>query len=160
MFKKFHKLLLLLILFTFVNGSEVNLNKLIEQAKSQNKFILFFHHIPGCPYCSTMLDENFKDPKILEIINKDFIYVDIYTGNTNTIIFKDFKGTPSEFSKYIGAFAYPATLFMDAEGKVIHKAIGYRNIDEYIADITYISTLSYNEMKFEAYKWKLDFEKD
>ncbi|MEA3497789.1 MAG: thioredoxin fold domain-containing protein [Campylobacterota bacterium] len=160
MFKKLRKLLLLFILFTFVNGSEVDLNKVLEQAKNQNKFILFFHHIPKCPYCSSMIDENFKDSKILEVINKNFIYVDIYTADTNTIRFKDFKGTAREFSKYIGAFAYPATLFMDAEGKVIHKAIGYRNIDEHIVDITYISTKSYKKMKFEAYKWKLDFEKD
>ncbi|MEA2017580.1 MAG: thioredoxin family protein [Campylobacterota bacterium] len=160
MFKKFEKFLLLLILFTFVNGADVDLNKVLEKAKNQNKFIMFFHHIPKCQYCKSMIDENFKDPKILKLINNNFIYVDIYTAGTNTIIFKGFKGTPSEFSKFIGAFAYPATLFMNSNGKVIHKSIGYRNVDEHIVDITYISTRSYKDMKFEAYKWKLDFEKD
>ncbi len=160
MFKKLGKFLLLLILFTFANGTEVDLNKLIVQAKNQNKFIMFFNHIPGCPYCKAMLDENFKDPKILEVINKNFIYVDIYTADTNIITFKDFKGTYRKFSKYIGAVAYPATIFMDTDANVIHRAIGYRNIDEHLTDITYISTKSYKKMKFEPYKEKLDFEKD
>ncbi len=157
MYKKF---LLLLLLLTFVNGNEIDINKLVVEAKEQNKFILFFHHVPGCPYCKAMLDENFKDENILKIVNKDFIYVDIYTADEDTIIFKDFSGNHKEFSKYIGAFAYPATVFMNQGGEVIHRAIGYRNIDEHITDITYISTKSYKTMNFQTYKEKRDFEKE
>ncbi|MEA3372523.1 MAG: thioredoxin family protein [Campylobacterota bacterium] len=160
MFKKLVTSFLMLILFTFANSAEVDLNKHLETAKNQNKFIMFFHHIPGCPYCQRMIEENFKDPNILKVVNKNFIYVDIYTADTDPVVFKDFAGTHKEFSSYIGAVAYPATVFMDKNGKVLHRAIGYRNIDEHFADITYISTESYKKMDLESYKEKLDFEKD
>lgn len=156
----FGKFLLFLLLIICVNGTEIDINKLVIEAKKQNKFIMFFHHVPGCPYCQAMLDENFKDENILQILNKDFIYVDIYTADKDTIVFKDFSGNHKEFSQYIGAFAYPATVFMNKEGKVIHIAIGYRNIDEHITDITYISTKSYETMNFQTYKEKRDFEKE
>lgn len=160
MFKKFTKFFLILILVTFAHSTEVNLNKLLQEAAKQNKFIMLYHHIPGCPYCKRMLDENFKDPNILDVINKDFIYVDIYTADAGPVKFKDFTGTHKEFSVYIGAAAYPATIFLNSKGEVVHRAIGYRNSDEHFADITYISTKSYQTMDLESYIEKLEFEKE
>lgn len=160
MLKNLMKSFLLLILFTYAHSVEIDLDKLLLQAKSQNKSIMIFHHIPGCPYCKRMLDENFKDSKILGAIHKDFIYVEIYTADTDKVKFKDFIGTHKEFSAYIGAVAYPATIFINQQAEVVHRAIGYRNIDEYFAEITYISSKSYKTMDLEAYIGKLEFEKD
>jgi len=160
MLKKFVKYFLLLMLLTNVYSVEVDIDKLLQQAKKQNKLIMYFHYIPGCFYCKRMLDENFKDPNILEVVNKNFIYVDIYTEDKGLVKFKKFSGTHKEFSVYIGAVAYPATIFMNSEGEVLHRAIGYRNIDEHFADITYISTKSHKTMDLESYKEKLEFEKD
>lgn len=160
MLKTVIKSFFLLMLFTHAHATEVDVNKLLEEAKKQNKHIMFFHHVPGCPYCKRMQDENFKDPALLEIIHKNFILVDIYTADKDTVTFKEFADTHKAFSKHIGAVAYPATLFMDSEGKIVHRAIGYRNIDEHFADITFISSKNYKTMDLEAYREKLEFEKD
>jgi len=152
--------ILLMVFFTFVDAIEVNLNKILQEAKDQNKTVMLFHHIPNCSYCKRMLDENFKDPTILKVIDKNFIYVDIFTADKDKVTFKDFNGTHKEFSVYIGAVAYPATIFIDDKAKVIHRAIGYRNLDEYFAELTYISSKSYKTMDLESYILKLEFEKD
>lgn len=154
------KSFLLLVLFTNAHAAEVNVDKLLQEAKDQNKSLMFFHHIPGCPYCKRMLDENFKDETILNVVNENFIYVDIYTADKDSVTFKKFSGTHKEFSVYIDAVAFPATIFMNSNGNVTHRAIGYRNIDEHFADITYISTKSYKTMSLESYIEKLEFEKD
>lgn len=151
---------LFFIIVVSSNAADIDINKLIQTAKQQNKHIMFFHHIPGCPYCKAMLDESFQDDSILDVINKNFLYVDIYTANKDDIIFKDFQGSFKEFSTYIGAFVYPSTIFMNNDGEVIHTAIGYRNIDEYYAEITYVSTENYKKMDLESYILKLEFEKD
>lgn len=158
MLKKLVKPLLLLFIFTILNATNIDLDKIVEVAKNQNKQILIFHHIPGCPYCKAMLTENFKDGTILKEIDKNFIYVDIFTADKDIVKFKDFRGTHKDFSAYIGAVAYPATIFMDAEGKVIYRSIGYRNIDEYLPELKYISTRSYEKMDLESYKTKLELE--
>jgi thioredoxin-related protein len=152
--------MLLLVVVTFANSAEVDVDKLLQKAKKQNKFIMFFHHIPGCPYCKSMLEENFKDPGIVKVMDEHFIYAEIYTADTNPVIFQDFLGTHKEFSDHIGAVAFPATVFMNSEGEVVHGAIGYRNIDEHFADITYVSTKSYKSMDLESYIHKLEFEKE
>ncbi len=105
-----------------------------------------------------MLDENFKDATILREIDKNFIYVDIFTANKGSVKFNDFEGSYKEFSAHIGAFVYPSTIFMNDKGEVVHRAIGYRNVDEYFTEITYISTKSYKTMDLESYVLKLEME--
>ena len=152
------KSLLLFLLISSANGNDIDINKFIQVAKKQNKHIMFFHHIPGCPYCKAMLDENFKDANILKEIKNNFIYIDIYTANKNKIKYKNFEGSYKEFSKLVGAFVYPSTIFMDDNGKIVHKSIGYRNIDEYIVDIKYVSTKHYKKIDLETYIEKLELE--
>jgi len=149
---------LFFILASTSYGVDIDVNKLIQIAKKQNKQIMFFHHIPGCPYCKGMLDENFKNATILKEIDKNFIYVDIFTANKDSVRFQDFKGTYKEFSKYMGAVAYPATVFMNNEGKIVHRAIGYRNVNEHSAEIRYVSTKSYKTMDLESYITKIELE--
>ena len=155
---------LLFIFFTFTvianANSFININEKIEQAKKEKKDIMFFFHIPNCPYCKGMIDENFKDKAIVKLIQEYFILVDIYTEDTKKVIFKNFKGSTREFAKHIGAYAYPATLFMGQNGLVSHTAIGYRNIQEYIFEIKYIATNSYKEMKLDEFILKMELEDD
>ena len=140
------------------SATDIDVDRLLQTAKKQNRQIMFFHHIPGCPYCKTMLTENFKDKRILKEIDKNFVYVDIYTENKGVIKFRDFKGSHKEFSKYLGAFVYPSTIFMDDKGEVVHRAIGYRNMDEYFSEMRYVSSQSYKTMDLESYLQKLEME--
>ena len=159
--KSFIKILLLISIFIgTIEAKPINVNQILQMAKQKDKKIMFFFHIPYCHYCESMLDENFKDKNTLKYIKKYFILVDIYSTKKQIVIFKNFKGTHKEFAKYLNTKAVPATFFMDKEGKIIHKAIGYRNIDEYLVEMKYVSTNSYKSQQFEAFKQKLEFESD
>ena len=154
--------IVILIIFSInLNASEIiNIDSKVKVAKNENKFIMIFFHVPYCRYCESMLDNNFKDKKTLTAIKKKFILVDIYTANKATVVFKNFKGTTKEFAKHIGAFAYPATLFLDENGNTIHTAIGYRNLKEYLSEIKYIATKSYGKISLEQFRENLEFNED
>ncbi len=155
--KKLLKILLLLsTLFVFSNANDININKVLKN----NKQIMFFFHIPRCPYCERMLDNNFKDEEILSEINKNFTLIDIYSADDGIITFNDFSGDRKEFAKYIGGSVVPATLFMDIDGKIIHKAIGYRNIQEHLAEIKYVGTKSYLKTNLETFIQELEFNEE
>ncbi|RLA81247.1 MAG: hypothetical protein DRG78_09540 [Epsilonproteobacteria bacterium] len=138
----------------------IDIDKKVKQAQKEKKAIMFFFHIPRCPYCKSMIDENFHDKTILALIKENFILVDIYTANTKNVVLKRFKGSSKKFAQHIGATAYPATLFMDSNGKVFYKAIGYRNIHEYINEIKYITTNSYKKMELDEFIIKMEIEND
>ena len=157
----FRFLLLFSSLVVIANANNIiDIDKKITQAQADKKRVMFFFHIPNCPYCKGMLDENFHDKTILKLIKENFVLVDIYTADKRDVVFKDFKGSTKEFAKHIGANAYPATLFMDTNGKVFYKAIGYRNIQEYIFEIKYITTNNYNNMKLDEFILKMEMEDD
>ena len=155
------KLIIVLSLITSLTADQlVDINSKIEMAKNEEKKVMFFFHIPHCPYCKAMLDENFKDKKILNIIEKSYILIDMYTADNTTVVFDDFKGNVKEFAKYIGALAYPATIFLDESGKTVHKAIGYRNIKEHLTDMKYISTKRYKTKDLESFAIHLELNED
>lgn len=124
----------------------------------KKKELMIFFHIPNCPYCERMLNENFKDKKVLDLIEKNFVLVDIYTATKKQIITKSFKGDAKEFAKYTKAIAYPATVFIDTKGKVFYKAIGYRNIQEYIYELNYIISEDYKKMPLDEFVVKMEME--
>lgn len=155
------KLFLCLFLFiSITSAKDLNINALAHSAKEQNKQLMFFFHIPNCPYCERMLKENFKDKETLYEINKSFIFVDIYTKDEGLVFFKDFKGTRKEFAKEMKVFTYPTTNFTSASFKLIHTARGYRNTNEYLSEIKYINTKSYKKMDLETFTEELEFAKD
>lgn len=149
------------VLFFSINifaNNVIDINKKIEEAKKEKKDLMIFFHIPDCPYCKRMLDENFKDDTIIKLIDKSFILIDIYTADKRDIIFKEFKGSPKEFAKHTKATAYPATLFIDTDSKVFYKAIGYRNTQEYVYELKYVINNSYKEMPLDEFIVKMEIE--
>ena len=159
--KKLIKVLLLIsTLCTLSIADDLNINKVLKQAHKENKQVMFFFHIPRCPYCESMLDENFKDEDVLKEIENNFILIDIYSVDKGTVSYHDFKGDRKEFAKYLGARVVPATIFMDISGKITHKAIGYRNIDEYLVDLKYVGTKSYNSIGLEEFAEELELSEE
>ena len=159
--KSLLSIVILIIFSVNLNASEIiDIDSKVKLAKKETKAIMMFFHVPYCRYCESMLDNNFKDKKTLDEIKNNFILVDIYTANKSKVKFKDFEGSTKEFAKYIGAFAYPATIFLDENSKTIHSSIGYRNIQEYLSEIKYIATKSYGKISLEKFREDLEFSED
>ncbi|RLA78020.1 MAG: hypothetical protein DRG78_16070 [Epsilonproteobacteria bacterium] len=159
----FKIIVLILSLSTFVLASaveDIDINNKIKLAKQQNKHLMIFFHIPRCPYCKSMLNENFKDKEILAHIKKNFILIDLYTADDTFISYGDFDGNIKEFATHIGAFASPATVFINIDKKVVFKSIGYRDTQGLLAEMKYVATKSYDTIPFKEYKEKLEFESD
>jgi len=159
--KSILKILLFISMISTVSfAKDLDINKLVEEAKVQKKDLMFFFHIPECPYCERMLKKNFKDKEVLSEIKKSFVFVDIYTASQTPVVYKDFKGTQKEFAKFMNIKTYPTTLFTDTNLKVLYSSLGYRNIIEYMYEIQYVSTDSYKTKDLQTFADDLEFEKD
>jgi len=83
------------LLATGVNW-EKDYNSGVKAAMNENKPMLFISSRHTCKYC-VMLDENtLQDPKVVEVLNRDFIAVTSYSDE-NDYMPKDLwrPGTPS-----------------------------------------------------------------
>jgi len=128
-------------------ANDINLDKLIKEAKKTNKHILVYLHISGCPYCNKMEEFTFDDDTVSEAIEKDFIFVNINVKNKGLVSFDDFKGSKLDFSKRISDSMYPSSLFFDKKGELVYEEIGYRDEDKFLKTLKLVSTKDYNNIE-------------
>lgn len=107
-----------------------------------------------------MIEFTLKDADIALEIERNFVFVDLYTQESGTIIFKEFKGSRKAFAKSLGYDFYPTTVFIDNKKNIINITPGLREQDYYMNVLKYISTKKYEEMEFETYIDTLDFDSD
>ncbi len=139
-------MLLTVVSMNFAN--DINLNKLVVEAKKTNKHILVFLHIPGCNYCLNMQEFTFDDEMVIAAIKKDFIFVDMNVRDEGLVTFDDFKVSKLKFAKEIGYPMYPSCLFFDQNGELVYDAVGYRDENRFLQILKFVSSKSYDDVEF------------
>lgn len=164
MFKKI--LLPTILLFLFVATQKIGLaqddNKgihftdaswqtLLAKAKSEHKLIFMDAHTTWCGPCKWMDKNVFPDSEVGAIYNHNFI--NAYTDME--------KGEGIELRKKYQVRAYPTYLFINGDGKVVHKAVGQSKIDEFIQfgldALSPTHNLQYFEKNYLANDTNFDF---
>jgi len=142
--KRFILILLTVVSMTF--ASDVNLDKLVVEAKKTNKHILVFLHITGCNYCLKMQEWTFDDEKVIAAIKKDFIFVDINVRDKGLVSFDNMKISKLKFAKEIGYPMYPTCLFFDKNGELVYDEVGYRDEEKFLKTLQLVSSKAYNDL--------------
>lgn len=154
---------IILVLLVFVNlcfAASLNLDKASDKAKSLNKDILVFFHMTSCPYCKSMLNENFKDAKTLEYISENYISTNVDIKIKEKVKFKNSSFKNKKFADKFSIFSYPSSLFLDKDLNVIYTDYGYKNTDEFLVLLKFVRTRSFKSMEIDDFANNLEFEND
>jgi len=130
---------------TFAN--DINLDKLVIEAKKTNKHILVFLHTTGCDYCLRMQEFTFDDEMVNATIEKDFIFVDINVKDNGFVMYDNFKVSKLKFAKETGYPMYPSCLFFDKNGELVYDEVGYRNEHQFLETLQLVSSKAYNDVE-------------
>ena len=122
-----NKLLLILIIPALCSSQGINFQnntfeELLEIAKQENKILFVDAYAQWCVPCKNMSQNVFPDSLIGEFYNANFINakIDMEAGEGLNIAFN------------YDVSAYPSLLFIDGNGKLLHKAVGFQNPEELI----------------------------
>lgn len=99
---------------TTILFQQVNHAHLFELAKKEQKGVMLYFHFDGCGACVKMEKTTFRDPKVVEYYNNNFINVEINTR----------KGEGIEINKTYNVEMHPTFLFFDHSGNETHKMVG------------------------------------
>lgn len=139
--KKLLSLLLLFPLFSLAQGikfeEELTWKQVLAKARAENKYIFIDAFATWCGPCKTMEIKTFSNDTIGEYINKNFIPVRLQfdtTVNDNEKV-KVWHSLSREFSKDFKITSYPTYLFFDQNGNILHKAIGFKKISDFLSVI-------------------------
>lgn len=92
----------------------------LAEAKRQNKPVFVDIYTTWCGPCKKMAKEAFPDAKVGGKFNANFVSYQIDAE----------KGEGVQIAKKYSVEAYPTTLYVSADGDLIHRAIGYGGIQE------------------------------
>ncbi|MGB3800719.1 MAG: thioredoxin family protein, partial [Lewinella sp.] len=88
---------------------------LLSQAKQDQKLIFIDAYTTWCGPCKMMDAKVFPDPEVAEVFNERFINAK----------FDMEQGEGLSLASRYSVAAYPTYLFVDGDGELVHKAVGY-----------------------------------
>ena len=104
---------------TFFQGTW---DEALTKAEKEHKVIFLDAYAAWCGPCKLLKRNVFSDPNVGAYYNENFINmaIDMEKGNG-----------PKIASKY-GVRVYPTLLYVNGDGSVVNKAVGYHNSDQLI----------------------------
>jgi thioredoxin-related protein len=94
----------------------------LAQAKSEKKLIFWDAYTTWCGPCKMMTRNTFPDAQVSSFFNKNFVNLKMDME----------KGEGPNLMKQYSIMAYPTLLFINGDGKVIHKALGYHDASQFL----------------------------
>lgn len=101
-------------------NSTSDLTQAINDAKTENKKILLIFDQDNCYYCDLFKEDTLSNSEVQEILNKNYIVVDIDINKEGSIA-----------SKY-KIYGTPSTIFLNKNTKELHRIEGYVPADEFL----------------------------
>jgi len=150
-------LILIISLQTISSAKVINIDTISNQAASQNRQLMIFFHMTYCGYCKKMIRTTLSDKKTAQKIEKNFTLLSLNINKSDSIIYKNFKGSIHAFARSLKITLYPSTIFIDESNKVIGKIEGYRGVKSFSTLIEYFSTKSYKTMDLDSFINEIDF---
>src|SRR5579863_1166657 len=105
------------------------------KAKAENKNIFIDCFATWCGPCTAMKKSVFPNEKLGEYMNAHFVSVEVQMDSSASDDeqvkqwYTDAKAILQQYKIY----AFPTFLFFSPEGKIIHRDLGFRKADEFIA---------------------------
>lgn len=109
---------------TGISFSKLKLETAMKLAKKEKKLIFIDAYTSWCRPCKIMAATAFKDEKVANTFNKQFVNlkVDMEKNADGTFIARKYK-----------VQAYPTLLFIDSKGNLIKKAIGMQSASQLLS---------------------------
>jgi thioredoxin-related protein len=116
----------------------------IEEAKDEDKYLMLYMHLSGCPYCYKMIEEGFKDSTNTQIIKDNFDVVAInIRGNKEVTLKEDMTMTEDQVRDHYKVRFTPTIVFLDHNNKMVHKVNGYRSPENFRHALNFVKSRAY-----------------
>jgi len=105
-----------------IEFSSKSFSELKAQAKQENKVIFIDAYTTWCGPCKMMAKNVFTDTEVAETYNSQFINAKIDME----------KGEGIDIAQEYGVVAYPTYLFVNGDGELVHRGLGYIPASDFI----------------------------
>lgn len=95
----------------------------LASAKKEHKLVFMDAYTTWCGPCKMMSKSTFTDSEVTKVFNKQFVNLKMDME----------KGEGPDLQQRYGVVAYPTLLFLNGDGEVVHKALGFHDAAQFLA---------------------------
>lgn len=122
----------------------------LKMAQEDNKHIFNYFTAPWCGYCRKMEREVFTDPRVIEMLNNDFIPVRVDGESRNELDIDGYRITERNLAiAEFGVRGYPTFWFLKPDGTKLGNFTGYRPTDFLLEALTFVRDYKYDSTNTE-----------
>jgi len=126
----------------FAMSSQINwhsFEKGLSMAAKQEKKIFLYFHADWCKYCTKMGNTTFKDSQVIDLLNKEFISIQVDSEKQQ------------EIANNYGVRGLPNSWFLEKDATKINSLPGYVDGPVFAIILKYIKTDSFQKMSFQEF---------
>ncbi len=138
---------------TWFKQSFLDITEDLAEASKNNKHLMLFIDLDGCPYCTKMLNESFfAKNQTSDFIKKHFDVINLNVKGDREVTW-DQNTTLSEkdLAIRLGIEYSPTVLFLDENKKVILRLNGYRSAQNFKLILEYVNGKHYLNMNLASF---------
>ena len=142
-----------------------SIDEAIELASQEPRILVIDVYTDWCGWCKRMDATTFSDPEVVEIMNTQFYPVKLDAEGKEDILIgeRTFKFVDNgrrgyhEIAAIVtrGRLSYPTISYVDAQGKVLEAAPGYKTADQFRIYLAYYSEEAYKDQTFDEFSANL-----
>lgn len=118
----------------------IDLAQALKAARQAGKIFVVLYEQPGCPFCARLHEEDFRDPKIVDLMKRKFSVVQVDMRSNRTM--RDFTGaalSQRDFSARNRVGGTPTTIFYAPDASEIYRMPGFLPPLYYFAALQYVN---------------------
>lgn len=124
----------------------------VEEATDENRHVMLFIHLNGCPYCYKMIEENIKNAPYTDYIREHFDVIALnMLGDREVMMDDETSLTEKELATQLKVVYTPTILFLNAENQVVARTNGYRSIPDFKLVLNYVKERAYVNLTLAQY---------
>ncbi len=125
----------------------------IEEANEENKHVMLFMHLNGCPYCNKMIEENFAEDQLKPYLLEHFDSIGLNIQGDREIEFNEtVSTTEGKLAKILNVQYTPTIIFLGEGNKTVLRLNGYRSPEAFKQALEFVSSKAYLKTSFSRYK--------
>ena len=137
----------------------VSFEEAVIKNQTEPKKIFMDMYTSWCGWCKRMDASTFKDPKVIEYLNKKYYAVKFDAETKDTIRFRDhdfyfhteWRSNELAWSMMNGKMSYPTSLYLDETLSLLSPVPGYVTAEQIMPILTYFGENIYKEKKWDVY---------
>lgn len=122
----------------------------LKKALDEDKHVFIDFTAKWCGYCRKMEREVFTDPRIIDLLNNDFVPVRVDGESRKELDIDGYKITERNLTvREYGVRGYPTFWFLESDGSKIGPLGGYRTTEFMLEALNYVKERRYDSTATE-----------